>query len=939
MEEPLNEQQKEVPIIEQKDPETKTEQITEQETDGQRRGLTMPMLGDMFKSSSRLAKDSGSYREVALYLDSVNEILGHNVTPETYRAVGGEGIVRYNQLVEACKAYLNSHKWFRWTSTGRYRKFLVQQILDLAGNDLKALLDGAPVVARKGSMTMLDLVSSEARTEKIDLGDGKDVTKVGGGSSTRLVFKQGDKTVFFTEEEKLRDEEGAKKHVIDSIEDDGVREVIRKMYADETARGKLMDHIWLNAGTDPNFLSIINKGQVDNEEPEYKTMADYVRERYGKDLAGFGFDFKKDENCQIFSQICIALVKAKQGSRNFQEMGMIAVGSTTSSRNAAMTRLADLLGIGELLARSVNAEITIKGKKIKGNLMEKAKGEQLTEIGKSKLQSADVTSGELQRQFVCLQIIDALCGQVDRNVNNFMLESEKDESGNVTRFTSIQGIDNDMAFGDITDLSKSNDMLKPVITKEGASTLPYMDKELGEKMLMLTPDMVKFAVADIIGTEAEVNAMLMRLEQIQTALRELKKRGETDGKDYFIEKQAWGETTRLALMGDPTKKSTNYYARFIDSLRKEAGNGNLGKSPAPPQQQEIVPETAAVSSFVMNTATLSFLINRKDVSKKDRQKLHGMLEELLDTYHRADKSGSKRMAQNALTRIAEVCKTRQGELKNKAAKQILGRLGEQCTKRLSQITGLPEQDLEEKVSSSFMGSVTDLQKDEIVALEDSDPFPDYPRLTVEEAKKMSASNEFNTGAHRETLYGVDHGYIQTPNSSEINKGLRGERTLSAESKKTVKTLDQASCSAKMTQKARFHRMLSSEYLQYALKLDSVVSRQVSAKNAADVNKMTGTVITDDGFMCVGYLVDLVFSDAPVMLTLLADVGTPVFPTDNHAESEMIFGRNTSYMILGARLHGEQGGGAFPLSNAEPGIYASVKGKYKGLEIFAKIIKK
>jgi hypothetical protein len=104
--------------------------------------------------------------------------------------------------------------------------------------------------------------------------------------------------------------------------------------------------------------------------------------------------------------------------------------------------------------------------------------------------------------------------------------------------------------------------------------------------------------------------------------------------------------------------------------------------------------------------------------------------------------------------------------------------------------------------------------------------------------------------------------------------------------------------------------------------------------------MAGTIITDDSYMSVGYRVDKVFEGSPVMLTLLCDEDTTLFPSDNFDETEFIFPRNTSYMIMGAAV---KRGKEF-----EKSIYTAggrLQGQkartmiFDGLEIFAKVIKK
>lgn len=221
-------------------------------------------------------------------------------------------------------------------------------------------------------------------------------------------------------------------------------------------------------------------------------------------------------------------------------------------------------------------------------------------------------------------------------------------------------------------------------------------------------------------------------------------------------------------------------------------------------------------------------------------------------------------------------------------------------------------------------------------------FNDYTHLSAEEAKNISEKNEYNHGKYRDNLYGdrpntpgFKTGYILTDNSNSINSYLRGEKDISKESKDTIKLLDKASKSNLLPRKIRLHRMLGASYLKYALNINLEKNDVIPQNAVTQINKQAGKTLKDSGFMCTGYKVDTMFASCPVMLTLLCDEGTPAFVTDNHAEGEIILGRNTSYMILGAKFH--KNAKFFPLSNM--GNETGFLGSYKGLEIFAKVIKK
>jgi hypothetical protein len=280
------------------------------------------------------------------------------------------------------------------------------------------------------------------------------------------------------------------------------------------------------------------------------TLGGYAKEKYEMDiLSQFGIMFTDPEWDQ-FAETCIQMARAKNGARNNVELGELEIGANISGRNAAMSRIAEILGEGNLLARSTNAEITQGGKKTKGNLMEGAVGRSLQDMKDAGVnaKNADISAGTLQRQMICLQLLDTLCMQVDRNINNFFL-TESTGPGPVS-LLSVQGIDNDLAFGKNTNLAKKNSTL-PGFLKDGEITLPLVDKNMAERIMALDPNMLLLAIGDVITSDTERTAIVDRLNQMKAALRKLKSRSP----QAFLEPGEWGEASRQQLMS-----GRNYYS-------------------------------------------------------------------------------------------------------------------------------------------------------------------------------------------------------------------------------------------------------------------------------------------------------------------------------------------------------------------------------------------
>ena len=113
----------------------------------------------------------------------------------------------------------------------------------------------------------------------------------------------------------------------------------------------------------------------------------------------------------------------------------------------------------------------------------------------------------------------------------------------------------------------------------------------------------------------------------------------------------------------------------------------------------------------------------------------------------------------------------------------------------------------------------------------------------------------------------------------------------------------------LTEKHRLFRMVSDAYLQNALHIDT---KQSIVEQVKAINKASGTVVQDKGFMSTGFKVDEHFfagegnHNLPIMLTLLTEKGQKCFVTANVIEGEVILPPGTKYMIMGAFAHGKDG---------------------------------
>ena len=272
---------------------------------------------------------------------------------------------------------------------------------------------------------------------------------------------------------------------------------------------------------------------------------------------------------------------------------------------------------------------------------------------------------------------------------------------------------------------------------------------------------------------------------------------------------------------------------------------------------------------------------------------------------------------------------------------------------------------------------------------------EYRLMSNGEAKKLAAQNPANkegsedflrmynakvvwdSGNNRTQLkkYGGVAPYIRSGNANILNQYVRAKasedpetalRTLweakvkgnsslknlkdlsyeewKAEEEKTIAVMDKATTVNTLPQDTMLFRMVGGDFLQYALGMKETTVGKTDAGSADElvneINKKAGTVIRDTSFMSVGFKVDQPFTRFPVMLTILADKGTKCMVTDNINESEIIFGRNTRYVLLGAHAHGGDPKHV-PLSAHQESYNKDISSMasydFKGLELVVKIL--
>jgi hypothetical protein len=240
---------------------------------------------------------------------------------------------------------------------------------------------------------------------------------------------------------------------------------------------------------------------------EDKGQINPVKElKYATESGEFSGYFKAEHGFNKKMQGQEAAVGIKQADPNY------------GKRAVAMYRIDQLLG-AEVTARTEFAthdgvlgtvSETVVGDK-GGEALFANDEEEKEALGPGAILSTDPV---LQRSLNKLQILDAICGQLDRHSNNWLVET--DEKGGVK---GVKGIDLDMAFGeDMDDIEV--DMGNLGHNFRGLP--PIIDEEFALKVIKVKADDIRNALKGLLS-DKEIDATVKRFQKVVDRINRIPK--------------------------------------------------------------------------------------------------------------------------------------------------------------------------------------------------------------------------------------------------------------------------------------------------------------------------------------------------------------------------------------------------------------------------------
>ncbi len=283
------------------------------------------------------------------------------------------------------------------------------------------------------------------------------------------------------------------------------------------------------------------------------------------------------------------------------QLAGIKKGSPISSRNCAMTDVAQLLGCDHLLANSVNMKIKIGNEIVDGVFMETADGTDLKRlkyddpIFDTKLDSFQ--NPEALMQVADLQVLDFICGNTDRHGFNMVYQFAR-EKNNQVKFTGIKGIDNDCAFG-IPDVKSDKQIMRMVKPEK----MKFITTHMLEKLTNIDKKQLEFKLLNNGLSKDEIQAVYDRIDMVLEA--------DKNKQFTYADREYW-EKNKLA---NNKNASENYFESVKDIMVNCRGNDYKNFAKTSVQVKYVEEVTAAKHTLAKKMDDINNLMDMMNKSK------------------------------------------------------------------------------------------------------------------------------------------------------------------------------------------------------------------------------------------------------------------------------------------------------------------------------------
>ncbi|MBR1471455.1 MAG: hypothetical protein IJ600_07425 [Lachnospiraceae bacterium] len=500
-------------------------------------------IAELEKIDAGHHRDSGKFNRVMEAIDHLHEISSpfytKPVDEDHLAAIKGA----YTSLLEACDAYLEGKGEKRRSEYGTQRLNCIRAIRDITQMDAAILNPDHP--AYDPSMNLVDLLA-EARSTTVSIPEGEKFQPVGDVMSIRVPLE-------------VEDSHGTQKGFFTAdrinVDDHGLLVELEERFRGQPAMAPLCEA--MKHGEESHVLDAIKNLQFKEEKEEvtggsrFRGFVDRLRKKkhkerqvaedfcgsmmvaYDKKRYGLPKEFSDPEafykwvdsdpsilpTLQALSQEVRIRVKTYETNMN---SASIQANTEIASRNIGMSRFAEALGCGHLIAKAERMTIQ-SGEMIQtGVFMHTAEGSDVSHLRPSDPlvslfyhQGAGMEameSGAFKRSLANLQVLDYICGNVDRHMRNMIYQVGTDSEGRL-QLQGVIGIDNDMSLGEILDDKPTQNERE--LKVDQFSIIP---RETAELIMQMDQPFVEHQLSDLGLAPKEIDAACKRIGALQRRL-------------------------------------------------------------------------------------------------------------------------------------------------------------------------------------------------------------------------------------------------------------------------------------------------------------------------------------------------------------------------------------------------------------------------------------
>lgn len=198
-------------------------------------------------------------------------------------------------------------------------------------------------------------------------------------------------------------------------------------------------------------------------------------------------------------------------------------GANISNRNCAMTAVEKILDL-DVLADSHKLTIKQGNREINGVFMEEANGTNFVDLNphdpRAYIKPEDINNASLLKSISDLQVLDYICGNVDRHAGNFFYKFDENH-----KLSGVIGIDNDASFS--SEIPSEN---KGLLQLPSLKHLMVIDEKLANKLMTIDGNDLNVILKPYGLNNAEIYAATARLENLKRAI------GRTEKDRIYYEK-------------------------------------------------------------------------------------------------------------------------------------------------------------------------------------------------------------------------------------------------------------------------------------------------------------------------------------------------------------------------------------------------------------------